>query len=470
MVASEAAPYAKTGGLSDVIGALPRALQDIGQEVAVLLPRYAQTKSFAMRRIWGDLQIQLGARTYSCDILQSELDGTYLFLDVPELYDREGLYGGPNGDYPDNHQRFGLLARAAFEVIRHIFTADIVHCHDWQAGLVPVYLRYVFGGDPTFGGVRTLTTIHNLGYQGLFPASALTDLGLPWEVFQLEGLEFFGKVSFLKAGLQYSDALSTVSRKYAEEIQTPEYGFALDGLLRSRSGVLHGILNGVDYDQWNPATDRNIPANYSRLDLHGKLKCKAALLREFGLPDGALNKPLIGIVSRFTIQKGFDLIAAAADRLFEEDVYLVVLGNGERHYEELLQDLVTEQKGRVGLRVKFDEGLAHRIEAGSDIFLMPSQYEPCGLNQIYSLKYGTVPVVRATGGLDDTIDVNTGFKFMEYTADALIVALMEAIEAYSDRPRWEALMRNGMAQDHSWAASAREYEKLYSGLLNPNIG
>lgn len=467
MVASEAAPFAKTGGLSDVLGALPRALRQVGVEASVLIPRYAQTRPFPMRRVWDNLRVQLGPRTYVCAVLQSEQDPAYLFLDCPELYDRDGLYSNTSGDFPDNHLRFGLLARSVFQVIRHIFNADILHCHDWQAGLAPLYLKRTLFSDPTFSGLKTLTTIHNLGYQGLFPAAVLPELGLPPDVFQPNGLEFYGQVGFLKAGLQFSDALSTVSRRYAEEIQTPEYGFGLDGLLRGRRNVLHGILNGVDYDQWNPATDRLIPATYSPANLAGKAACKAALLKEFGLPEVAISRPLIGIVSRFTGQKGADLIAGAAATLFQQDVNLVVLGNGEREYEDMFRDMAANNPGRVAISIGFDEGRAHRIEAGSDMFLMPSRYEPCGLNQIYSLKYGTVPVVRATGGLDDTVDAQNGFKFKEYSVAALLEAMQNATALYRNQVRWKEMMRNGMARDHSWTASAREYASLYHGLLNP---
>jgi starch synthase len=466
MVASEAAPYAKTGGLADVLGALPQALRELGHEVTVLLPRYAQTKAFAARRVWDNLLVRLGNRTYSVAIFQSESDAAYLFLDFPEFYDRPGLYGEKNADYPDNHLRFGLLARAALEVVRRLFAAEIIHCHDWQTALLPAYLR-TLPGDPTFTGICTLTTIHNMAFQGLFPAAARGELGLPASIFHREGAEFYGNLSFLKAALMYSDALSTVSRRYAEEIQTPEYGAGLDGVLRKRSAVLHGILNGVDYAQWNPETDALIPATYSAADLAGKQICKRELLRESGLPEDAIGKPLIGIVSRFTDQKGADLIGAAANELFAEDVCLTALGSGDPVYEKMFRDLAETYPDRVAVRVGYDEAFAHRIEAGADIFLMPSRFEPCGLNQIYSLRYGTVPVVRATGGLDDTINETTGFKFAAYSIAALLGALREAIAAYRDRPRWTALIKHGMAKDYSWTASAREYGRLYRSLLNP---
>jgi starch synthase len=466
MVSSEAAPFAKTGGLSDVLGALPGALAKSGHQVEVLVPRFAQTRSFPMRRIWGDLPVTLGPRTYLCDLYRSEQDPTYLFLDYPPFYDRPGgLYNDAGGDYLDNHLRFALLSQASLEVIRHIFAAEILHCHDWQAGLAPLYLK-LLPYDPTFSGIRTILTIHNLGYRGIFPAGVLPEIGLPLSTFQPDGVEFYGSVSFLKAGLQFADALTTVSARYAEEIKTPEFGFGLDGLLRSRGADLYGILNGVDYERWNPAADPFIPAVYSASDLSGKRTCKLELLQEFGLPDP--SRPLIGIVSRFTEQKGSDLIAAIGPGLFESDVNLVALGSGDREYD--FTTLAAHFPGRVAVRLGFDEALAHRIEAGSDIFLMPSRYEPGGLNQLYSLRYGTVPVVRATGGLDDTVDPDTGFKFTDYRPDALLACIREALAAYADPARWQALIETGMSRDFSWNASARKYLALYNKLLNPEVG
>jgi len=467
MIASEAAPYAKTGGLSDVVSSLPKALTALGHEVSVLLPRYSECRAFPMRRVWDNLPVVLGGTRYPASVWQAEQDGTFLFLDIPEFYDRAGLYGDRSGDFPDNALRFAALARSAFEVARHLFLPDIFHCHDWQAGLAPLYARQL-AGDPTFAGIRTITTIHNLGYQGLFPASVLPAIGIEPARFNPQEMEFYGQVNFLKTGLVFSDALTTVSPRYAEEIQTPEFGFGLDGLLRNRRPSLTGIMNGVDYERWNPETDPLIPALYSTDDLSGKATCKRELLQQFGLP-GNPEIPLVGIVSRFTGQKGADLIAAAAADLFASESFnLVALGSGEPEYEDLFRALAAQHPGRVGLYIGYNDQLAHRIEAGADIFLMPSRYEPCGLNQIYSLRYGTVPVVRATGGLDDSIDAETGYKFALYSPEALDNVMHEAFVGFKNRKSWRTMMRTGMSRDFSWNSSAREYDRLYRRLLNPN--
>ena len=466
MVASEAAPYAKTGGLADVVGSLPAALHALGHRVAVLLPRYREMKLDAARRVYDTLPIWLAGKLYETSLYQAGEEIPFYFLDCPELYDREGIYGTPLGDYPDNHIRFAVLSRAALEVVRRIFRPEVIHCHDWQSGLVPTYMDTAFVGDPTFLGLKTLLTIHNLGYQGLFPPEALADVGLSASLFHPGGLEFFGRVNFLKAGIVYSDAINTVSKAYAREIQTPEYGFGLDGLLRSRAGDLSGIVNGVDYAEWNPETDPNLAANYSAKNLSGKLICKRELLREFGLdPNEAATRPLIGIVSRFAAQKGFDLIAGIGEALANEDLSLIVQGSGDARYEKIFLDLAQTHPSRVGVRVVYDEALAHRIEAGSDMFLMPSRYEPCGLNQIYSLRYGTIPVVRATGGLDDTIEEGTGFKFQEYSGVALLEAIREALAEFRQPESWTARMLLAMSKDFSWGRSAREYGSLYLNLL-----
>ena len=470
MVASEATPFATTGGLADVVGSLPREVAALGHQVAVLIPRYGRARQAPSTPVWENLTIRLGPKLYTVAIRRASAplaDGTsvpYFFLDYPPFYDRDQLYGNAKGDYPDNHVRFALLSRTAFEVARLLFRTDIFHCHDWQAGLVPVYLDTVMAGDPTFMGCRTLTTIHNLEYRGLYKPAVLEEIGLPESLFHPDRLEFFGDISYLKGGLVYGDALSTVSPTYAKEIQTPERGAGLDGLLRSRSAVLSGILNGADYERWNPATDPHIAAHYSVEDLTGKQACKRALLKEFGLPACAMDRPLLGIVSRFTGQKGSDLVVEVAPELFEQDLYLIALGSGEPKFEAAFRALAAAHPDRLGLFIGYADGLAHRIEAGADCFLMPSRYEPCGLSQLYSLRYGTPPVVRATGGLEDSIDETTGFKFREFSAAELLGAIRQACHAWKDHEGWAARMKAGMSRDFSWNRSAREYSDLYDRL------
>ena len=356
--------------------------------------------------------------------------GRFFFVDDPEYFDREQLYSRGAADYPDNAERFAELSRAAIEFAKQIWMPDVIHCHDWQSVPAPVLLGTLYKNDPQLRPVPVIFTIHNMGYQGLFPRDTLARLGLPASLFRTEGLEFYGKINCLKGGLLYADYLTTVSRKYAEEIQTPEYGAGLDGVLRQRAESLVGILTGVDYTEWNPSSDKLIAANYTAKQLEGKRACKRDLLAEFGLPAAGIDRPVVGIVSRFVDQKGFDLLAEAADELLEEDLAIVALGTGVPKYEKMFLALAQRYPARVAVKVAYNNVLAHKIEAGADLFLMPSRYEPCGLNQIYSLKYGTVPVVRATGGLDDTIENfdlatgrGTGFKFGEYTAAALLGAV-----------------------------------------------
>jgi starch synthase len=465
MVSSEAAPLAKTGGLADVVGSLPSALRSFGDDVAVFIPRYGSIDLKGARRVYDTLPIHLGPARYDTSIYQAAAEFPLYLLDCPPLFDRKGFYGEAGLDYPDNHIRFAVFARAAIAVARVLFVTEVFHCHDWQAGLVPAYLRTTFATDPTYLGVKTLFTIHNLGYQGLFPASVLPEVALGPAVNRPDGMEFFGRVSYIKSGIAFADAISTVSPTYAREIQTPEYGFGLDGALRARAGVLTGILNGVDYQEWSPDVDPLVPAHFSSSDLSGKPVCKQHLLQEFGLPAEAMDRPLIGIVSRFTRQKGTDLIAEVADQIVAEDVYLVALGTGDPEYEEFFRRMAAQFPGRIAVRIGFDNRLAHLIEAGSDMFLMPSRYEPCGLNQIYSLRYGSVPIVRATGGLDDTIEEGTGFKFTEYSGQALLGAVRTAVRAFADRDSWGRMVVRGMEKDFSWKASAAAYSALYGTLL-----
>ncbi len=469
MVSSEVSPWARSGGLADVLGALPQALAAQGYRVAVVAPRYMHASEAPASRVIDQMAVPLGYAQFPVGVwAMTNAVGagsvTHYFVENASLFDRAGLYGDASGDFPDNHVRFAVLSRAALEISRRLFHAQVFHCHDWQASLLPVYLRDTLARDRDFEGAKTLLTIHNLGYQGLFEASRMADLGLGQHLFNPSQLEFWGQINFLKGGIVFSDALNTVSRKYAEEIQTPEYGFGLDGLLRHRRAVLSGILNGVDYSRWSPEADPFIAARYSPEHLEGKRECKQALLREMGLPGHMMDRPLMGIVSRFATQKGFDLIGEIAERVFQWDVGLVALGNGEARYEELFRKLCADFPDKVAVRFGFNDQMAHRIEAGSDIFLMPSHYEPCGLNQIYSLKYGTVPVVRATGGLDDTIDESTGFKFADYNGSALLGAIREACRSWEDHGEWRARVVRGMLRDFSWAPSARTYSELYQRL------
>jgi starch synthase len=467
-VASEALPYAKTGGLADVIEALPRALVKLGHEVAVFLPRYRGVKSSKV--ILPSVTIPQGPRLRFPAITDgSVLHGIrYFFLDDAFYFDRDGIYGDKIQEFPDNAERFTEFCRAAIELAKQVWLPDLIHCHDWQTAMVPVLLRTSYGDDPVVKNLPVVFTIHNMGYHGIFPKEALERAGIPTSIFHPGGIEFFGNVNFLKGGLIYSDYLTTVSPKYAQEIQTSEFGFGLEGVIRSRGDRMVGILNGVDYSTWSPDKDTLIPLKYSAKNMAGKRACKEALLEEMHMLRDNPNRPVLGIVSRFADQKGFDLIAEIAHELMQEDIQLAVLGTGERKYEELFRALATDFPGRVGLKVAYDNRMAHLIEAGADMFLMPSRYEPCGLNQIYSLRYGTVPIVRATGGLDDTIEsfdlehgTGTGFKFTEYTGAALLYTIRQALHHYSNEGIWKRIQLNGMAKDYSWNTSASEYAKLY---------
>lgn len=475
-VASECVPFSKTGGLADVVGALPKFISQMGHEVDVLIPRYSRMSMEGLSLVSPSLTVTMGNRLKFCSIWRlgktPAAGVNYYFVNSPEYFDRQELYGDKAGDYPDNAERFALLSRAAIEFAKRSVTApDIIHCHDWQSALVPVLLKSEYNGDWFFGKTATVFTIHNMGYQGLFGTQTMQTVGLQTNFYHPGSLEFFGKVNYLKGGIVYADAMTTVSRKYSQEIQTAEFGFGLDGVIRSRANDVHGIVNGIDYSEWSPATDPFIAENYTPQNLKGKNECKRDLLREFKLPE-KLDRPLIGMISRLADQKGFDLIAEGIEPLLAMKPLFVVLGSGDQKYEYLLHRIASVHPQQFGLKLAYDNKLAHKIEAGADIFLMPSKYEPCGLNQIYSLKYGTVPVVRATGGLDDTVDpfdaasgVGTGFKFQEYTPAALVAAVREALKTYQNQNLWRRLMQNGMARDFSWNASARQYIQLYDMLL-----
>jgi len=466
MVASEATPFAKSGGLSDVVAALSRELQKLDHEVAIVMPRYARIPWHETESAFDNMVVYAGRTAYRVDIRKRSHRGvTYFLVEAPYLYDRPGLYDEGGREYGDNHRRFAVLSLAALGVAQTVFPCDILHCHDWQAALVPVYKSDQQHGNPAFDHVRTMLTIHNLGYQGRYGKGHFWDLGLNAGWFSPDKLEFYDDLNILKGGLAMADWLTTVSPTYAREIQTPEYGFGLDDALRHRSDALTGILNGVDYEVWSPEIDRLIPAQYSPADLTGKRACKLELLREMGLPADNPERPLIGIVSRFAPQKGFDLIAGLAPFFEDNDVQLAVLGSGEWRFEQLFNEWQRWLPHKIGVWIGYNNALAHKIEAGADLFLMPSAYEPCGLNQIYSLRYGTVPVVRATGGLDDTIQEDTGFKFSWYSSGALYDALRAALGAYRNRDAWRERMIRGMKKDFSWAVSAAAYSGLYDKLL-----
>jgi starch synthase len=468
--ASECVPYSKTGGLADVIGSLPRALAALGHQVSVFVPRYRQTKLIDAATVVRSITVPFDDKYRFASVVTGGSHGgvrTY-FVECPEFFDRDGIYGTPAGDFPDNAERYALFCRCVLEATKVLGVPHVFHCHDWQAALIPVMLRTIYAEDPAFREVANVFTIHNIGYQGVFPPDTLPLLMLPWELFTISRMEFFGQVNFLKGALATADFVTTVSRKYSQEIQTAEYGFGLDGVLRNRAATVSGILNGVDYDEWSPQTDKFIAAHYSAADLSGKAACKQALFKALGFEGVDPKLPVLGIVSRFATQKGFDLIAQIMDRLAREEMVIVALGTGEPAYEEMFVRMSRKFPGKIAGRIAYDNTLAHQIEAGADMFLMPSRYEPCGLNQMYSLKYGTPPIVRATGGLDDTVESwnartgkGTGFKFAEYSGEALLAAIRKALLAFRDQTSWQALMRNGMDKDFSWNVSAREYGKVY---------
>ncbi len=458
MVASEATPFIKTGGLADVCGALPRALAAQGHQVAVVMPRYQNAQvPWNAERVWHDMPIRMGSMVFACSIDKVWTDGVdFFFVNCGPLFYRGGVYG-----YDDDHIRFAVLSRAALEIARSIFLRpDVIHSHDWQAGLVGPYMRHTLRDDPAFRGIKMVMTIHNLGYQGRFGRWALGAVGLDEALFRPDLMQQESDVSFLKAGLVYADHITTVSPRYSYEIQTKEGGFGLDGLLRARRDSVSGILNGADYNEWNPATDHYLPARFSPEDMAGKRICKQAVLAELNLPQ-YLDRPLIGIVSRFADQKGFDLMGQVAGDLMNEACAFAVLGSGDWWTEDLFRYLAGARPDKFGVRIGYDNGLAHRIEAGADMFLMPSKYEPCGLSQIYSLKYGTIPIVRAVGGLDDTIKEGTGFKFWEYSGWAMLGGIRAALDAYRNPDRWRGFEQAAMQADFSWDVAARQYADLY---------
>ncbi|GAB4170331.1 MAG: glycogen synthase GlgA [Rhodocyclaceae bacterium] len=472
----EISPWVKTGGLGDVAGALPRALAALGADVRILVPGYpGLLAAFPERAFVAEFQ-QPGGRLYGARLEYAQTaDGLDLWIiDCPAYYARIGMpYQDEHGrDWPDNYLRFGLLSRTAAWLASRDGTLpwqpDILHCNDWQSALAPAYLRYRLRA-----AAPTLLTIHNLAFQGIFPASTLAELDLPPEAFHIDGVEYYGSLSFLKAGLQMADWITTVSPTYAREIQSPEYGFGLDGLLRHRSGRLTGILNGIDTATRDPSADAYISCRYDAAHLECKRENKKSLQARLGL---AIDErvPLLGVVSRLTAQKGLDLLAAIADDLVAAGAQLAVLGAGEHALQDGFQDLAHRHPRHIAAVIGYDDGLARQIEAGADIFLMPSRFEPCGLGQMYAMRYGTIPVVRATGGLADTVvDASpaataegraTGFVFREASAAALLHAIRRALDAWHNPPRWRRLQETGMRQDFGWTASARRYLDLYRAI------
>jgi len=473
-VSSEVSPFAKTGGLGDVSEALPLALNEIGERCSVIMPFYrlVRKNGYSPDLLKEKIPLKIGKRALSFDLFLTEhKDTKFFFVRNDALYDREGLYGTPKGDHEDNALRFGLFARAVLASIPLIGKPDILHCNDWQTGLIPLYLKRIFKEKGYSKEIKVLSSIHNMAYQGLFNKDVMELLDLPADLFTMDGLEFYGKVSFIKSGIIYSDAINTVSEGYAKEILTKKFGCGLDGILRTRKNDVYGIVNGADYSTWNPETDKFIIKNYKQDNLKPKLECKKDLLKRFKIPFKK-EKPLIGMITRLAEQKGVDLVIEAMDDILDLGANFVILGNGDEKYNRLIEGLNKKYKGRVGTCVAFDDPLAHKIEAGCDMFLMPSRYEPCGLNQMYSLKYATIPIVRATGGLEDTIedfDLDTkegnGFKFKDATKDDMLEAIRHAVGVFKNRDLWSSLQENGLKCDFSWEASARKYRDLYERIM-----
>lgn len=476
----EVIPFAKTGGLADIAGAIPKSIQKQGVEIIVIMPLYGIIKEnhYSLTKTDIQVEVRIGDKLRIGSVYKGFLPDTQVpiyFLDNDQYYGRKGLYNypGTTKDYEDNSERFIFFAQAALEAIEKLkICPDIVHCNDWQTGLVPVYLKTHYAKRGYFKNTKIVMTIHNLAYQGIFWHRDMNLTGLDRSLFNWKQLEFYGKLNFLKSGIVFSDLITTVSKTYAKEIQTPEYGVGLDGVLKERAKDLYGITNGIDYTIWNPETDKFIIANYRIKDLSGKQLCKRALQSKFKLPEK--NVPIVAMITRLTAQKGLDLVVDKFQDLMKVNLQFILLGNGEQRYHKLFQDYAKAFPAKVAVKLAFDERSAHEIEAGSDIFLMPSRFEPCGLNQLYSLKYGTVPIVRSTGGLADTItDICSritphkeanGFSFKKYDSDLLIATIVRAVGFFKNKIRWAELMRNGMAQDWSLERSAREYIALYKRL------
>lgn len=471
-VASEMEPFAKTGGLADAMGALAAGIAGLGHEVAVFLPRYKQIdiQKRGLQLAVDNIEVQLGSEKEHGKIYSASLKSgvAVYFVDKPEFFVRDTYYGPTGTDYPDNDRRFAFFQRAVFEALKKLpFKPDIMHAHDWQAGLVPVYLKTIYSHDSFFSKTKSVFTIHNLAYQGNFPPDSLPMVGLGWEHFRMERLEFYGKFSFMKGGLLDSDALTTVSERYAQEIQTKEFGCGMEGVLARVRGHLHGIVNGIDTEEWNPETDKEIAAQFNFKKIEKKAVNKAALQKDHGLELDP-KAPVLVVVSRLVEQKGVDILIPALESILAMGTQFVLLGTGEERYHHVLREIAKKNKTRCAVHITFDARMAKRMYAGADMILLPSYYEPCGLAQMIGLRYGTVPVVRATGGLADTVqefDPKTGkgngFSFRDYTADALRQTVERAISVYKNEKKWLELVENAMSSDFSWKASAKKYEHIY---------
>jgi len=477
--ASEVAPYAKTGGLADVAEALPVALKECGSDVRVFMPFYRCVRNWVKSaKLLIDLPpISIGVHEYRVRLLETRsVSGLPLYLlEKDEFFDRSFLYGSPGaGDYEDNADRFIAFCRAIPLLCDALqWYPSILHLHDWQTALAAAYHHYHWRHQPGFAASKTVLTIHNLAYQGVFPRPYFSLTSLPAEAFSIHGIEFWGNCNFLKAGLVYSDWLTTVSPRYSREIQSPESGYGLHGVLQQRTESLTGILNGIDQTVWNPRTDSYIRQNYSSSRLTGKRQCKEALLAELGFDNQPSELALVGMVGRLAAQKGLHLLLEIVDQLMELPVLLAILGTGDSEINRMVQEMSERYPDRIKIRFEFNEPLAHRIEAGADLFLMPSSYEPCGLNQMYSLRYGTIPIVHATGGLDDSVvDVHlepgqgTGFKFYTHESKALLETIKTALELFRNKPQWVELQRRAMAQEFSWKHAAEQYLQVYEKVLS----
>jgi 1,4-alpha-glucan branching enzyme len=471
MACPEVVPFAKTGGLADMVASLAAALTKLGHELSLIMPAYRPVldRAAGLEDTGLRLDIPLDGVREQAGVLTAKLgpDIPVYFIGAEQYFDREGLYGTPAGDYPDNARRFAFFSRGVLELLRHLGPPHVLHAHDWQSALAIAFLKAQPERYPGLSTARTALTVHNLGYQGTFPAEEWRLLNLDSNLFTSRHFEFYGKINFLKAGLVFADTITTVSPTYAQEIQTPEYGFGLQGVLQERRSHLVGILNGADYEVWNPQIDRWIAHAYGPADLSGKRACKAELQRMFSLEPNP-EMPLIGIVSRLAAQKGFDLLEEAVEEIMQRDLQFVLIGSGDHHYQEFFGNLAGRYAGKLSAKIAFDERLAHQLEAGADMFLMPSQYEPSGLNQLYSLKYGTIPIVRATGGLKDSVrefdgSAGTGFVFEDYKVSALLAAIDRALAVYRRKDRWRKLIQNAMAADFSWTHSAQEYVRVFRG-------